>query len=77
MRYPCSYLIYSAPFEALPPAATQAIYARLWAVLSGATKDARHERLSESDRRAVLEILRDTKPDLPAYYHDGRPGSSG
>jgi len=77
MRYPCSYLIYSAPFEALPPAATQAIYARLWAVLSGATKDARHERLSESDRRAVLEILRDTKPDLPAYYNDGRPGSSG
>jgi len=35
MRYPCSYLIYSEPFDALPDAAKRAIYARLWAVLSG------------------------------------------
>jgi hypothetical protein len=24
--------------------------------------------LSPADRRAVVEILRDTKPDLPAYF---------
>jgi len=77
MRYPCSYVIYSEPFAALPEVAKQAIYARLWAVLSGKVPDARYERLSAADRRAVLEILRETKPDLPAYYADGRPASSG
>ena len=77
MRYPCSYLIYSEPFDALPPAAKQAVYARLWAILSGAERDARYDRLTEADRRAVIELLRETKPDLPAYFADSRPGSSG
>jgi len=39
--------------------------------------DARYERLSAADRRAVLEILRETMPALPAYYADGRPASRG
>lgn len=77
MRYPCSYLIYSEPFDALPGAAKQAIYARLWAVLSGAVRDARYDRLTADDRGAVLDILRETKPDLPAYFGNGRPGASG
>jgi hypothetical protein len=68
MRYPCSYLIYSEPFDALPAAARRAVYARLWAVLSGAVRDARYDRLTDSDRTAVLEILRDTKADLPEYF---------
>jgi hypothetical protein len=77
MRYPCSYLIYSEPFDALPPAAKQAVYARVWAVLSGAVRDGRYDRLTAADRQAVVDILRETKPDLPAYFADGRPGSSG
>ena len=77
MRYPCSYLIYSEAFDALPEAARRAIYARLWVVLSGGVHEPRYERLTDTDRRAVLEILRDTKPNLPAYFGDGRPGSSG
>jgi hypothetical protein len=70
LRYPCSYEIYSEPFDALPAVAKAAIYRRLWAVLSGDVRDARYARLSPADRRAVIEILRDTKPDLPAYYDD-------
>jgi hypothetical protein len=77
MRYPCSYLIYSEPFDALPQAAKQAVYARLWAVLSGAVRDARYDRLTADDRQAVLDILRETKPDLPAYFGEGRPPASG
>jgi hypothetical protein len=73
MRYPCSYLIYSAPFDALPDVAKQAIYRRLWAVLSGDLSEARYERLSADDRRALIEILRDTKPDLPAYHDAESP----
>ena len=68
MRYPCSYMIYSAAFDALPAVAREKIYARLWRVLSGDEHDARYARLSRDDRRAVVEILRATKPKLPAYF---------
>jgi len=69
MRYPCSYMIYSAAFDALPPAARDAIYRRLWEVLSGADRDGRYARLSLDSRRDILDILRDTKSDLPSYFH--------
>ena len=68
LRYPCSYMIYSAQFDRLPAEAKAAIYQRLWAVLSGKEKDARYRRLSADDRRAIIEILRDTKSDLPKYF---------
>lgn len=69
MRYPCSYLIYSASFDALPALAKDAIYARMWQILSGKEKDRRYAAaLSAADRRAIVEILRETKKDLPAYF---------
>jgi hypothetical protein len=68
MRYQCSFLIYSAPFDALPSDARQAVYARMWTILSGAATEPRYARLDPDDRQAVIEILRDTKKDLPSYY---------
>ena len=68
LKYPCSYLVYSPAFDALPPLVKQPIYRRLWQVLSGEVTDARYAVLSLADRQAVVEILRDTKPDLPAYF---------
>ena len=68
MRYPCSYLIYSAPFEALPADARQAVYARMWKIFSGAATEPRYARLDPGDRQAVIEILADTKKDLPSYF---------
>src|SRR5688500_19460620 len=35
LKYPCSYLIYSAPFDGMPASAKAAVYGRLWDVLSG------------------------------------------
>jgi hypothetical protein len=67
-RYPASYMIYSPAFDALPAAARDAVYERLWEVLSGRETGARYERLSAADRQAVIEILRETKKDLPAYF---------
>ena len=67
-RYPCSYMIYTAAFDALPAAAKEAVYARLWEVLSGRDKDQSYARLSAADRQAIVEILRDTKPGLPDYF---------
>jgi hypothetical protein len=68
MRYPCSYMIYSEAFDALPPAALDAVYRRMWEVLSGQEKENRYLRLSFADRQAIVEILRDTKKNLPAYF---------
>lgn len=69
MTFPCSYMIYSAAFESLPSPAKEAVYQRLWDVLSGKVKDEKYAgKLSPSDREAIVQILRDTKPDLPAYY---------
>ena len=71
MKYPCSYLIYSPAFDALPPAAKEPIYRRLWAVLSGQEQDPRYRSaLSRADRQAIVEILRDTKKDLPPYFQN-------
>ena len=38
MRYPCSYMIYSEAFDALPAEAKDAIYKRMWQVLVGSGK---------------------------------------
>ena len=68
MKYPCSYLIYSPAFDALSPLAKAPIYRRLWQVLSGQAKEPRYRTLALADRRAIVEILIDTKADLPAYF---------
>ena len=72
-RYPCSYMIYTPAFDALPQLAKDAIYTRLWLVLSGEVTADPYGRLSRADRRAIVEILRDTKTDLPALF-DGLVG---
>jgi hypothetical protein len=55
-RYPLSFMINSEAFDALPEPVRAQVYDRLYA------------RLSKEDRRAILEILCDTKKDLPAYW---------
>ena len=67
-RYPCSYMIYTAAFDALPETALDAIYRRMWAVLSGEVTESHYDRLALADRQAIVEILRDTKPGLPDYF---------
>ena len=67
-RYPLSYMIYTPAFDALPRVAKEAVYARLWDVLSGREKHQRYARLTAADRQAIVAILRDTKKDLPAFF---------
>jgi hypothetical protein len=59
LRYPCSYMVYSKAFEALPAQARAAVYRRMWKALS--SKPA-------ADRDAIVEILRETKSGLPDYF---------
>jgi hypothetical protein len=68
LKYPCSYLIYSEPFDGMPEAARTAVYRRMWDVLTGRETHARYDVLSPADRTAIIEILRETKTGLPDYW---------
>ena len=63
-RYPLSYMIYSEVFNTMPPAIRDRVYRRLYDVLSGKDQSPTFSHLSSDDRSAILEILRDTKPDV-------------
>lgn len=71
-RYPLSYTIYSRAFNGIDPALRERIYRRLFEVLSGADTSPTFARLTAGGRRAALEILTDTKPDLPGYWRTSR-----
>lgn len=68
MRYPCSYMIYSDAFDALPDETKSAVYERMWKILSGQEKEKKYGKLTFADRKAIVEILRDTKRRLPDYF---------
>ena len=65
-KYPLSYAIYSHAFDALPAEAKDYVYARIREILAGDDESEAFARLSAADRAAILEILRDTKPDFAA-----------
>lgn len=67
-KYPCSYLIYSEAFDAIPSPAKEYIYRRLFEVLSGRDQSSEFAALSSEDRRAILEILVATKSGLPEEW---------
>jgi hypothetical protein len=70
MRYPCSYMIYSEAFDGLSVEARDAIYKRMWQILSGEEKDSKYALFSRDDREAIVEILRETKKGLPKYFEE-------
>ena len=67
-KYPCSYLIYSEAFDAIPSPAKDYIYRRLFDILSGREQGPEFASLSSQDRRAILEILVATKPGVPEAW---------
>jgi hypothetical protein len=67
-RYPLSYMIYSAAFDAMPDMIREPVYRRLFEVLTGKDHSEKFARLSDKDRANILSILRDTKSNLPDYW---------
>jgi hypothetical protein len=67
-KYPCSYLIYSQSFEKMPKPIQDYVYQQMHDVLTNRHDGGGFGHLSAGDRQAILEILRDTKKDLPAYW---------
>ena len=74
LKYPCSYLIYSEAFDSLMPPLKERVYRRLWEVLSGEDKSEDFQDLPPGRKRAILEILIETKENLPDYWRE-KPGN--
>ena len=72
-KYPCSYLIYSDALNALPEQVLSHILRRLWEVVTNQDHDEAFSHLTPEDRRAIREILVDTKPGLPDYWKSPAP----
>jgi hypothetical protein len=68
-KYPCSFLIYTDAFDHMPSVMREDLLGRLYDILTGKDKDPQFAKIAPEDRQAVLEILRETKPSLPAYWH--------
>jgi hypothetical protein len=66
-RYPCSFLIYSDAFDALPERVKAYVYGRLWAILHGEDAEA-FKNLSSEDRENLVGILRETKPEVSRFW---------
>ena len=64
-KYPLSYMIYSDAFENMRPPAEDKIYRRIYDVLTAKTPNPKFAHLSAADRQAILEIVRETKANLP------------
>ncbi len=67
-KYPCSYLVDSEPFDALPSSVKDRVYRRMWDILSGRDTNKAYAHLSPEDRTALREILIETKAGLPDYW---------
>ena len=67
-KYPCSYEIYSKAFDSLPQPVLDYVYKQLWEILHSREKGNDYSHLSKEDRKAILQILQETKKGLPDYW---------
>ncbi len=61
----CSYMIYSPTFDQFPPMLKGAIYARIHEILTSPKAVEGFDYLGKEEKRRILEILDETKEDLP------------
>ena len=83
-KYPCSFLIHSDSYAAIPQEVRDHVENRLARILVGQDESEEFDHLSEQDRRAIAEILSDTlkgfrerledarNPETPATAGEGR-----
>ncbi len=67
-RYPCSFMIGSEAFLALPETVKDRFYAKLWAVLQGGGGP-KFSHLTTAQRQDVAEIVAGTTKTLPSYWY--------
>ena len=47
----------------------QHLYHRLWAILTGKDHSADYQKIPVETKRAIFDILTETKSNLPAYWN--------
>jgi hypothetical protein len=62
-----SYLVYTPSFDALPDYARDYLFGRFAAVLQGREHSETYAFMTDADRQATLQILKDTKPAFAQY----------
>ena len=67
-KYPLSYLIYSKSFDGLPELMKKYVYQSLWDHLTGRVESRFNAHLSADTRTAILQIVMETKENLPEYW---------
>lgn len=75
-RYRLSYLVYTDAFDALPQVVLDRLYPRLFTVLTGPPDTDDFWWLGREERRAIFDILLDTKQDLPPSWRDYSRGAT-
>lgn len=75
-RYPCSFLIYSESFDALPAEMKTYLWRRLGEILRGEDPKPAYATMSAADRQALREILLATKPEFAAAETSGGRAST-
>jgi len=68
-KYPLSYVIYSSAFDSLPSPARNYVSQRLGEVLMGSDRSSKFDHISMEDRRTIVDIVRDTKPEIFAMWN--------
>jgi hypothetical protein len=63
-KYPLSFLIYSDGIEELPVIAKREVFGPIAAILRGDGPSPLERALPPDERQALLEIIRETKPDI-------------
>jgi hypothetical protein len=66
-RHSCSFLIYSPGFDALPCEMKMFLWRRLEQILNGQDTSVTYASMTAPDRRAVLQILNETKPEFAEW----------
>ena len=72
-RHPCSFLVYTPAFDALPELQLEYLAQRMWQVLTGQDPTGRFTHLTDKDRTAIREILRETKPEFTRRWPSEEP----
>lgn len=67
-RWPASYLLQGESFRRLPAAVRDIVLVRMLRILQGRAGLRAYGHLSAPERRAILEILADTVPELPPEW---------
>ena len=68
-KYPCSFLIYSKSFDAIPDVMRLHVLQRLHDVLTGKDESDPFMNISPRAKQDILEILVATKKGLPDYWY--------